>query len=116
MTEAHDIAREAAQRLASKYGASLPIEVEKAILGGEARTQFVSPGDLANIAMAVAAYAALAWAIWHDTRPTGTGPAPAREPEAIRRELRIKLPAPRGIDATTRDDIIITIVEEVLKK
>ncbi len=110
MTEAHDIARQAAQRLSPKYGPGLPMEVEKAILGASPE-QFGAIGDAANVAIAIAAYAALAWNIWHDTH-AGNKP----EPEAIHRELRLKLPAPKGVDTATRDEIIVTIVDEVVKK
>jgi Mn2+/Fe2+ NRAMP family transporter len=86
---------------------------EKVIVGGEAAAaQFAKAGDIANVAMAVAAYAALAWTIWHDTHAGGKKP----EPEAIHRELRLKLPAPKGLNAAGRDEIIIIIVEEVVKK
>lgn len=110
MTEAHDIARNAAQRLAVQYGKDLPMAVEKAILGA-APEQFGMIGDAANVAMAIAAYAALAWAIWHDVQSDKKP-----EPEAIHRELRLKLPATKGLDAATRDRIIVIVVDEAVKK
>ena len=115
MTDAHDIARHAAQRLATQYGNELPMAVEKAILSAEQGgkpEQFVTPGDWGNIATAIIAFAALAWTIWRDTSAGDKKP----DAETLRRELRLQIPAPTGLDAATRDEIIVTITEEVMKK
>jgi hypothetical protein len=121
MTEADDITRQAARRLAAKYGKDLSIAVDQVLLGlkpgqvgkrhGAVPEQFGEIGDAANVAMAIAAYAALAWAIWHDTHNDKKP-----EPEAIQRELCLKLPAPNGLDTAARDEIIIVIIDEVMKK
>ena len=112
MTEAHAIARQAAQHLAAKYGADLPMEVEKIIHGGEKPGQYVSIGDVAGVAGVIVAVATLAWTIWHDTRSTSK----TLDAETLRREVRLKLPDPKGVDATTREEIIVTITDEVVKR
>ncbi len=86
MTDAHDIAREAAKRLAPSYGASLPMEVEKAIHGAGKAEQFPSLGDIAGVASAIIATAALAFQISHDWRQDKS---PTRE--TLGRELRSRL-------------------------
>ncbi len=113
MTDAHDIARQAAKRLAAEYGAGLPTAVEKAIVAGGAGElgQFGLVGDLANVTMAIIAAAALGWTISRDLEQDRR-----LTQDNVKRELTRQLKTPETLAPEKRQQIIIVITDLVIRK
>jgi hypothetical protein len=108
MTDAHDIARETAKRLAPQLGKDLPLTVEKVIYGAaEKHGQFIDTGALA-LGSFIVSCASLAFNVYINT-------IGKEKPDAdtLKRTLRLEVKLPEGLSEKTRDAVISAVVEEV---
>jgi hypothetical protein len=108
MTDAHDIARATAMRLAPQFGKDLPLTVEKVIHGAaEKPGQFIDMGALA-LAGFIVQCANFAFTVYINTIGKEKPDA-----EALKRTVRLEVKLPEGVSEKTRDTVISAVVEEV---
>ena len=107
MTDAHDIARNAAKRLAPQFGKDLPLTVEKVIHGAVKPRQFIDTGALA-LGSFIVSCASFAFNVYINTIGKEKPDA-----EALKRTLRLEVRLPEGVSEKTRDAVLSAVAEEV---
>jgi hypothetical protein len=108
MTDAHDIARATAKRLAPQFGKDLPLTVEKVIHGAVQKPgQFIDMGALA-LGSFIVSCASLAFNVWINTIGKEKPDA-----DALKRTVRLEVKLPEGVSEKTHDAVISAVVEEV---
>lgn len=100
------IARSAAEALTARFGAGLPQEVEKQILGreaGEAPERYIGVAEGVAIATLILQCAQFAWQIYSETR----------NKDATKRQLRLQVKIGGPISAGTRDEVVEVVVDHL---
>ena len=107
MTDAHDIARATAKRLAPQFGKDLPLIVEKVIHGAVKPGQFIDAGALA-LGSFIVSCASFAFNVYINTIGKEKPDA-----DALKRTLRLEVKLPEHVTPKVRDAVINAVIEEV---
>lgn len=102
----HDIARRAAERMASQIHPTLPMHVEAALMRGTPASlqQYSGAEMVVAVAALLVSAAQLAWQVWKDTR---------QSQQEILHVLRVELVVPEMLDEAQFNAVIDAVVAEL---
>ena len=107
MTDAHDIARATAKRLAPQLGKDLPLTVEKVIHGA------VKPGQFVDLTIIPVAAFIVQCAQFIYTMHKDSLGKENLDTDALKRKLRLELGLPEHVTPKVRDAVINAVIDEV---